>query len=183
MAAYPAVRLGGTLVRGWILFLVFLGCGCSQQPLRPAGIDQYQAARVQVDSRLAGVEDETQQLAEMVIKRLRDQGIFQRVEPGPGEDSASSTLHVQLTLLALRRSSDGRRIALGESAPSNEVRVQVFLSDGHSGKALSAFQLQGVSPGRTGIRIEWPWGSVEAALQQVSDQLGQRLAEWRRGGS
>jgi len=162
-----------------LFILVFLSISCAQQLfIKPDGFDRYDVARVDVESNLQQSEEQVKQLATMIRSELNSQNIFRKVFYKK-HDSMQDSLHINIVIMRINQTPDVQRLALGKTARSNEVTVQVILRDESSQKILSAFQLTAYSPERTGIRVEWPWGSVDKALQKISDQLVQQLAVWR----
>lgn len=95
-------------------------------------------------------------------------------------ESPTDALLVRVSIKDINHTTDIERIALGTLARSNEVIAEVSLIDEKLQTLLSAFRLKGVSPERTGIRIDWPWGSVDQALRRIIHELVRQLADWSR---
>lgn len=161
-----------------VIPFIFLVSFCVQQGVRPVGFESYNVAVIQVASSVSGAEEEVITLASLVVDDLQKENVFQYVFLDDTELSVDKTLLVKLNIDYLSRTTDAERIAMGKFARSNEVRVEVLLTDYTSGKELSSFRLRGLSPRREGISIEWPWGTIDKALQQISEQLIKRLAGW-----
>jgi len=163
----------------FLLLSILLLSACAQQfAIKPDGFDRYDVALVEVKSNVAGTEEHVLRLTEMIVDDLNDKNIFQTILSSD-ESEIEDFMRINIVIMHVNQTPDVQRLALGKNARSNEVSVQVFLLDNVSQQALSAFQLQSYSPTRRGISVEWPWGSVDEALQKISDQLLLQLASWR----
>lgn len=146
--------------------------------LKPVPLGGYDDVFIEVRSEIPGSDDAQTQLETSLVARLRDTNRYREIVTGAPSADRARALHVDVEIVDINRTSDVSRIALGDRARSNEVRVRVTLIDGASGAQLSSFPLNGISPGRTGIRVDWPWGSVDKAAQQVARQLASLLLSW-----
>ncbi len=162
----------------WLLLVLFFSVACVPPPaVRPPGFDSYEAVLVRVSSEIPATDTETEQLTTLLVDALNDAGIYRQVGRMPFA-SELKTLRVDVEIVHMNRTSDAKRIAFGKMAMSNEVRVQVKLTDQAAGTVLTSFPLEGTSPKRSGIQADWPWGNVNNALRQISRQLVRRLAAW-----
>ncbi len=165
------------------LYVLLLTVACAPQlALKPVPLDGYDVVFVDVRSDIPVSDDARTQLETTLVTRLRDSNLYQAVITRDSPTDRAHTLHVDVEIVGINRTSDAHRIVFGGVARSNEVRVRVTLIDGDSGEQLSIFPLNGISPGRTGIRVDWPWGSVDKAAQQVAQQLARLLVSWSQTG-
>lgn len=162
----------------FLISIFVFSSACTQQyVVMPEGIDRYTAALVQVTSEISDTEWETKKLASMVVDALNNRHLYQQVSQEQRQSQAK-TLLIKLVIVHINRTSNVERIAEGRMARSNEVTAVVSLMNNTTGELLSSFRLKGISPERIGISVDWPWGSVEKALLQISQQLARQLAEW-----
>jgi len=172
------VRAGNLLKTFILVFIYFLVAACAQQyAVKPDGIDRYNVALVKATSELPDAEEEVNTLASMVIDALRERHLYQYSVPNQ-HAAREKRLLINVEILRIDRASNVERISAAGMGRSNEVTALVSLSNEATGELVSSFRLKGISPERGGIRIDWPWGSVEKALQQISRELARQLSEW-----
>jgi len=173
------VQLAGNPVRIVILiFIAFLAAACTQQyAVRPVGIDRYKVALVQVTSELPDADEEVKKLTSMVVDALHERHLYQYSDRDQ-RASREQRLFIKLDIVRIDRAGNAERISAVGAGRSNEVTALASLSDNETGELVSSFRIKGISPERRGIRIDWPWGSVEKALQRISLELARQLSEW-----
>lgn len=168
----------------WISVLVMLSA-CAGQPQRPAGFETYRSATVRVTTEVQKGEPYLQSLRDRIVAALRERQVFTAVGAGD-ETSAADRLILQVNVTRFVRVHDPLRIAVGRMAGSNEVGADITLRDGATGQGLGTFHLEGESP-HYPPHTDWPWGSIEIAMDRLSQRLAAVLSDWRRpadaGGS
>lgn len=167
-----------SMVKMMLISVVVMVASCATQIEKPERFDAYKSVFVSVTTALPGAEKEAATLSNMIADRLNQKMVFQNVYANPVRDAEA--LRIDVIIVFVNDSTDAQRIALGQIARSDEVRVDVSLKDNITNDQLSAFHLRGVSPDRTGFETEWPWGSIDMALEKVADKLVARLAEWKK---
>ena len=171
------MRTKADLVAVTISFLLLL-TACSQQlAVRPDGIERYDTAIVTVGSTVADSDDHARRLAELVDTQLSTQGVYRYVNRDD-PDPAAPVLRIHINIVDIHKTTASRLIALGKSERSNEVRVEVRLTDRATGDLLASFRLFAESPRRRGLAVEWPWGSVDEAMRRLSERLVRQLRDW-----
>lgn len=158
--------------------MALLLTACAGQPQRPAGFETYRSATVQVSTGVQQGEPYVQALQDRIVMALRERRVFTAV--GAGDDSpAADRLILQVNITRFVRVHDPLRIALGEMAGSNEVGADITLRDGVTGQVLSTFHLEGESP-HYPPHTDWPRGTIEIAMDRLSQALAAVLSDWRR---
>ena len=162
---------------------LLLMTACSQQlAVRPDGIDRYETAFVTVSSKVPDSDDRVGQLIGLINTQLEQQRVYHYLNRR-NPDQAAPVLLIEVNIVDIHETTASRLIALGKSERSNEVRAEVRLSDRTTGDRLVAFSLFAESPQRHGLAVEWPWGSVDEALQRLSEKLVRQLHDWSESPS
>lgn len=162
------------------VLLAMLLAACSPQyAVKPAAIDRYHAAIVDVTSDVPDSEEQAQQLATLLLDALDKRHVYQSLVRDP-QETRGATLLVQVNIVDIHRTTASRLIGLGSIERSNEVTVEISLLDQATREPLASFRLKGVSPKRHGLAGDWPWGSVDEALQQISEKLARQLDDWSK---
>jgi hypothetical protein len=157
-----------------ILLAACAGAG----PPRPAGFETYDAATVSVTSIVPETGDQAPVLQNKIIEALQEQQVFQTAA-AMADEGAAAGLIIEVSITRLSKVPDTLRISAGRMAGSNEVGADVTLSDGTTRQVLSRFHLQGESPDYPPA-ADWPWGSVETAMERLSWKLARILRDWKR---
>jgi len=161
----------------WISGMVLLAA-CAGQPQRPAGFETYRSVTVQVTTEVQKGEPYVQALQDRIVAALRERRVFSAVEAGD-DTSAADRLILQVNITRFVRVHEPLRIALGRMAGSNEVGADITVRDSATGRDLSTFHLQGESP-LYPPNTDWPRGTIEIAMDRLSQALATVLSDWRR---
>jgi len=146
-------------------------------PERPSGFGAYQAAVVEVVADTVEHVGQAQMLQTMLVDTLQERQVFRAVGKTAVEP-ADATVIVQARITRLREASNLDRITLGEMASSNVIAVDIVVMDGATQQVLSGFALRGESPDYP-PGSNWPWGSLEDAMERLARRLANILLEWK----
>lgn len=165
----------GLVIFGLVIILV--SCA-SMKPQRPAGFETYDSVVIDVVSAAPTGEEQAQMLQNMIVEALREQRIFQSVQAATDEGKVDSLI-IRGKVTRLIKVDNPLRIALGEVAGSNEIAADITVMDGMTQQSLSSFHLKGESPEHPPA-TDWPWGSIETAMERLSRRLVGILLDWKQ---
>lgn len=153
-----------------IAALVVVGCASkgtivTTQPLA-AKTSDFKTMLINISSQVPGAEMEKTKLESMLVSTLRQNRKFEKVIAGSVADAeeVSVDLHVNVTILKLRRVNSGDRVMVGALAGRAKLVCDVELVNAADSTKIGAFRAQGKSSG----------GSVFA---KGTDQAIRRAAE------
>lgn len=162
-----------------LLGLLILMVSCAGlTPQRPPGFETYTAVVLAVRPDTAGDAAQAGALHDRLAAALEERRLFASVRAAE-EAAAGSGLILEIGITRLRKVPDVQRIALGRMAGSNEIAADVVVKDGATRQVLSRFALAGESP-EYPPGSDWPWGSVEAAMDRLAAQLVRIVLKWKQ---
>jgi hypothetical protein len=162
-----------------LLSLMFVMASCAgMKPQRPAGFETYETAVVEVVADAVEHLGQAQMLQTVLIETLEERQVFRALRKASAE-SADATVIIQVRITRLREESNVDRITLGEMAGSNVVAAEIILTDGATQQLVSSFALTGESPDFP-PSFDWPWGSLEEAMERLARRLANILLEWKQ---
>jgi hypothetical protein len=159
-------------------FTILLSASCaSTQPQRPFGFDTYDAAVVNVTPSISEQSEAAEDLQSRIVEALVVRQVFHTVRTGE-EAGAEDGVIIRLGITRLRKESNIDRLTLGRMAGSNVVATDVAVIDARTQQVLSEFPLEGESPDYP-PSFDWPWGSLEEAMERLARRLANILLEWK----
>lgn len=163
---------------GIILMLaVFLVGGCASvgtlHTTTPMMIKlaQYKTILVRVWSQVPESTQEVIELETMVIAKLRERNLFEKVVSDLTSPDAAD-LRLNLRIVHLKKVSPGARVMLGALAGQAVIVVDAELVDQGTGKSIGNFLAEGKSSGGTVFA-----GTTTQAIERVVEQIVEFLVK------
>lgn len=156
----------------WVVVAIFIISGCAStgtiQPMKPIDVKltNYKTAIVHVTSQLPESRQEIFQLESLIIAKLREKGIFEKVISGNTSPDAPADLKLDGKIVELKKVNAGMRVMLGAFAGQGRVLVDVALIEQKSGDGIAKFMAEGKSSGGTIFA-----GTTEQAIERAAEQI------------
>ncbi len=151
-----------------ITILLLSGCASTgtMQLTKPVSerINNYNKIAIDVSSDIKDSSSEVIQLEKMVVIKLREKGLFERVIPGTMD--TSTDLHLKIKIVELQKVGSAARLVFGALAGQAKVTVDAKLVDIKTNSVLGAFRAEGKSSGGSTFA-----GTTEQALERVAEQI------------
>jgi|GEM_PF-5660511 len=167
----------------------------------PGDLTKYQHAYVKVDTTATEAVNDLGTLQELIIGELNNRSLYSASRIEDKNRSANSlVIHVSIIKLHRFNSRRGRMvkqdfdhfnvrqqidyfsnlrgITIGQAFDKSQVIALVSLRDGSTGKRITDFHLAGNSARMSLSGIDWRWGDLQDALQDVANQLANRITTW-----
>ena len=184
------------------LAVLLEACAHQEHIAAPSNLQQYQRAYVRVDSTVTEAVNDLDSLRELIIGELNNRNLYPTTKVNNRKHVPHALLiHVRVIKLHRFSSRRGRPvkqdfdhfnvrqqvdyfsnlrgITIGQSFEKSQVIALVSLVDGDTGKSIAHFHLAGHSARMSYSGIDWRWGDLQDALQDVATQLAIRLAIWK----
>lgn len=165
-----------------ILFLATMISSCAStgtvktaQPLSgKLSTSAFKSVEIQTSTLIADSEKEQDQLETLIMMRLREADLFEKVSPQGNSLAGQNNLQLKATIAGLNRISPRTRVLLGGLAGRATISVEVELSEKTTGKVIGAFVAEGKSSWGTvfsGTTLEAIERAVEKIVEFVENNM------------
>ena len=155
------------------LAMLLLG-GCAStgtlHTLKPMTVKlaNYKTMGIDVSSQVPESSQEAIQLETMVIVKLRDRGLFEKIFSQSASPEIPADLRLNVKVVNLKKVSAEDRVMLGALAGRAKIVVDVELIDLKTEETIGAFKAEGQSSGGTVFA-----GTTSQAIERAVEQIVQ----------
>lgn len=163
-----------TVIKHGIIFIlaVLLLGGCAStgalHTITPPTVKlaNYKTILVSVSSQVPEATQEVIQLESMIITKLLEKGLFEKVVAGSASPDASTNLRLNAKIVELKKVGARLRAIFGAFAGRAGIVVNVKLIELETGNTIGAFKSEGKSSGGTVFA-----GTTPQAIQRAVEQI------------